>query len=124
VGKDEKLLSASESTKTSTSHGRQDKRAASDTRSMVVPAALIGAGLLIEPELLGGALLGAGVVYGWPLVGRVLRPVVKTAVDFGYSAAASVNDLVSEAGQSIQDFVAEVRSDRQRSESSASTATH
>jgi hypothetical protein len=91
---------------------------------MLAPAALIGAGLLIEPELLGGALLGAGVVYGWPLIGRVLRPMVKTAIEFGYSAAASVNELVSEAGQSIHDVVAEVRSGHQGSEGSASAATH
>jgi hypothetical protein len=31
---------------------------------LVTSAALIGAGMLIEPELLGGALLGAGVMYG------------------------------------------------------------
>jgi hypothetical protein len=91
---------------------------------MLGPAALIGAGLLIEPELLGGALLGAGLVYGLPLIGRVLRPVVRTAVEFGYSAAATVNELVNDAGQGIKDMVAEVRSDDQRSESLISTATH
>jgi hypothetical protein len=31
---------------------------------LVTSAALIGAGMLIEPELLGGAWLGAGVMYG------------------------------------------------------------
>jgi hypothetical protein len=124
VAKDEKLPSGSESTKTSTSHGRSDKVAGWDPRSILAPAALIGAGLLIEPELLGGALLGAGVVYGWPLIGRVLRPMVKTALEVGYSAATSVNELVSDAGQSIQDVIAEVRSGHQRSEGPTSTATH
>jgi hypothetical protein len=51
---------------------------------LLASAALIGAGVLIEPELLGGALLGAGVVYGLPLVGQLLRPVMSTAVQLGF----------------------------------------
>ena len=32
--------------------------------TIIGSAALIGAGMLLEPELLGAALIGAGVVYG------------------------------------------------------------
>ena len=74
--------------------------------------AMIGAGLLVEPELLGGALLGAGVFYGLPLIGGVLRPVASTAVRFGYSAAATVSEALSQAGQQMQRIVADARSQR------------
>jgi hypothetical protein len=43
-------------------------------------AVLIGAGVLVEPELVGGALLGAGVLYALPVMGRIIRPLVTTAV--------------------------------------------
>lgn len=78
-------------------------------------AALIGAGLVLEPELLGGALLGAGVVYGLPLFGRLLRPVATTAVQLGYSAVASVGELLAGARDQVKDIVANAHSDYQRS---------
>jgi hypothetical protein len=86
---------------------------------LLASAALIGAGVLIEPELLGGALLGAGVVYGLPLVGQLLRPVMSTAVQLGYSAVASVSDLLVGARDQVQGIVATVRSDYQRSRGSS-----
>jgi 2-methylcitrate dehydratase PrpD len=96
---------------------------------VLASAALIGAGVLIEPELLGGALLGAGVVYALPIVGQVLRPVVTTAVQLGYpvmttavqlgyAAAASVGDLVAGARDQVQEIVANARSGYERSDSS------
>jgi hypothetical protein len=85
---------------------------------LISSAALIGAGVLVEPELLGGALLGAGILYGLPLVGQVLRPVVTTAVRFGYSAAASINEIVTGASQQVQGIVAEARAGYPRSHSS------
>ncbi len=87
--------------------------------SLIVSAALIGAGVLVEPELLGGALLGAGVVYGLPIVGRILRPIVRTAVRLGYSATASVGGIVAEASQQVRGIVADARAELQRSESSS-----
>jgi hypothetical protein len=89
-----------------------------DAGRLISSAALIGAGVLVEPELLGGALLGAGILYGLPLVGQVLRPVVTTAVRFGYSAAASINEIVTGASQQVQGIVAEARAGYPRSHSS------
>ncbi len=83
---------------------------------LLASAALIGAGVLIEPELLGGALLGAGVVYGLPLVGGLLRPVIATTVQLGYSAAASVTDLLAGARDQVQDIMANARSNYRRSQ--------
>jgi hypothetical protein len=68
---------------------------------LIAGAVLIGAGVLVEPELLASALLGAGVIYGLPFIGRILRPVMNTAVRLGYSAAASVSDVAAQAGQQV-----------------------
>jgi hypothetical protein len=89
------------------------------TGRVLTSAALIGAGLLVEPELLGGALLGAGVLYGLPLFGRLLRPVATTAVQLGYSAIASVGDLLSGARQQVEGIVANAKSDYERSRHSS-----
>jgi hypothetical protein len=86
---------------------------------LIASAALIGAGVLVEPELLGGALLAAGVIYGLPFVGRILRPVVNTAVRLGYSAAVSISDVVAQAGQQVQSVAADARSQYRRPEDSS-----
>jgi hypothetical protein len=51
-----------------------------------ISAVLIGARVLLEPELVGGALLGARGIYALPLVARILLPVATTAVRLGYYA--------------------------------------
>jgi hypothetical protein len=88
------------------------------SRRLLASAVLIGAGMLIEPELLGGALLGAGVVYGFPLVAKVLRPVATTAVQLGYTAVAGVGDLLAGARGEIQTIVTTARSGYQKSHDS------
>ena len=80
-----------------------------ESGSLLTSAALIATGMLIEPEILGGALLGAGVVYGLPIVGRLLRPVLQTAVTIGYSAATSVSEAVAGAGEELKSMVAQAR---------------
>jgi hypothetical protein len=77
-------------------------------------AVLIGAGVLVEPELVGGALLGAGVLYALPLIGRIARPLLNTAVRVGYSAVVTASDVVSQAGQQVQNIVADARSQYQQ----------
>jgi hypothetical protein len=84
---------------------------------LLTSAVLIGAGVLIEPELLGGALLGAGVVYGLPLVSQLLRPVITTTVQLGYAAVDSVGDLLAGARGEVQRIMSNARSDYQRSRS-------
>jgi hypothetical protein len=86
---------------------------------LLTSAALIGAGVLIEPELLGGALLGAGIVYGLPLIGQLLRPVMTGAVQLGFSAVASVSDLLVGARDQVKDIVATARADYQQSRGSS-----
>jgi len=89
---------------------------------LLASAVLIGAGVLVEPELLGGALLGAGLVYGLPIVGQLLGPVVTSAVQLGYSTVASVGDLLGGARDQIHGMVASARSDYERSRSSSVTS--
>jgi hypothetical protein len=84
-------------------------------RRLVGSVALIGAGMLLEPELLGGALIGAGVVYGLPLIGQIVRPVATTAVQLGYAAVASVGDLSAGARDQIQGIVTNARAGYQGS---------
>ncbi|MBV8450966.1 MAG: hypothetical protein JOZ29_01660 [Deltaproteobacteria bacterium] len=91
---------------------------------LLASAALIGAGILVEPELLGGALLGAGVVYGLPIVGQFLRPTVTTAVQLGYFAVASVGDLLAGARDQVEGIVAAARSDYRRSRGSLIVPEH
>lgn len=78
----------------------------------VTSALLMGAGALLEPELLPGMVLGAGIVlaagYASELFGGMVRPVVKGAVKAGYATAS----VVAEASEQISDVVAEARSER------------
>jgi len=83
--------------------------------TIIGSAALISAGMLLEPELLGGALIGAGVVYGLPLIGLILRPLATTAVQLGYSTVASVGDLLTGARDQVQGIVANARAGYERS---------
>ena len=96
-----------------------DSREELPTRRIITTAALIGAGMLLEPELLGGALIGAGAVYGLPLVGRILRPVATTAVQLGYSAVASVGEVLAGARDQLQGVVANARAAYERSSGSS-----
>lgn len=83
--------------------------------SLLTTGALIGVASLFAPELLVGMALGAGIAMAsnWvpDLVGGVLRPVVKTTIKAGYSAARVAREMVSEASESVSDVVAEVRAE-------------
>lgn len=104
--------------------GRADEEGlGAEGGSLVKSAALIAAGMLIEPEILGGALLGAGVVYGLPGVGRLLRPVLQTAVTIGYSAATSVSEAVAGAGEEFKSMVAQARDQVEHHERAGSTGS-
>jgi len=61
------------------------------------------------------ALIGVGVVLLAPVivpaVARGLRPVVKTLVKGGIMITDRVNSMVAEAGEQLDDLVAEVRAE-------------
>jgi len=88
--------------------------------NVLAAAALIGIGVLIQPELLVGMAIGGGLVLGsgliWNLIGQVaggvVRPVVKTAVKAGYMVASQVQETVAEATEQVHDMVAEARAEQ------------
>lgn len=79
-------------------------------------AALIGIGALIEPELLAGMAVGAGIVlasrYFPNLVGNVIRPIAKSAVRAGHAAAVRTKEIVAEMSEEIDDIMAEARAEQ------------
>jgi hypothetical protein len=84
---------------------------------VLTTAALIGIGALIEPELLAGMAIGAGIVLisRWlpNLVGDIVRPIAKTAVKAGYAAATTAREMVAEATEEVEDMVAEARAEHE-----------
>ena len=68
----------------------------------------------IKPDLLPGMAVGVAAALGpklLPAVGGLLRPVVKTAVRAGYATAVATRGVVAEAGEQVQDMIAEARSE-------------
>lgn len=82
-------------------------------------AALVGVGAaLIEPALIPGILIGAGALLApklLPNVGGMLRPLVKGVVKAGYSATMAAREMVAQAGEEVEDLVAEARAEHERS---------
>ena len=83
--------------------------------SKVATVALVGLGAaLIEVELIPGILLGVAAMMApdiMPKLGRILRPMVKGTVRAGYAFAERTREVVAEAGEHMDDIVAEVRSE-------------
>ena len=83
--------------------------------SKAATVAMIGLGVaLIEVELIPGMLLGVAAVLApnlLPKFGRALRPLVKGAVRAGYAMVARTRETVAEAGEHLQDIMAEVKSE-------------
>jgi hypothetical protein len=68
----------------------------------------------MKPELLPGMAIGVAAAMGpklLPTVGGVLRPIVRTAVRAGYSTALMTRGVVAEAGEQVQDMLAEARAE-------------
>ncbi|MCW7538728.1 DUF5132 domain-containing protein [Aquabacterium sp. A7-Y] len=79
-------------------------------------AVAVGVGAaLIEAELIPGILIGAGAVLlgkMFPQVGQTLRPVVKTVMRAGLAVTDKAREMAAEAGEQVQDMVAEVQTER------------
>jgi len=94
----------------------------------IATAALVGVGVaILEPELIPGILIGAGAVLApriLPALGGLLRPMVKGIVKAGYSAAISVREVMAEAGEEVEDMVAEVKAEHEASNGSGVAAEH
>lgn len=84
--------------------------------SKLTTVAAIGLGVaLIEAELIPGMLIGIAAMLApnfLPKLGRGLRPLIKGAVRAGYSLADRAKETVAEAGEQLQDIMAEVKSEQ------------
>lgn len=78
-------------------------------------AALVGLGVaIIEPELIPGMLIGAGALLApklLPGLGNALRPMVKGVVKAGYAAGMKLRETMAEAGENVEDMMAEARAE-------------
>src|SRR5689334_3898496 len=84
------------------------------TDKALTVAAVGVAAALIEVELIPGMLLGVAAMLApnlLPKIGNGLRPLVKGAVRAGYNVASKARETVAEAGEQLQDIVAEVKAE-------------
>lgn len=98
-------------------HSLEEK---AEARSLLISAALIGIGALIEPELLLGMAIGAGIVAAskWlpGVAGDVIRPIAKNAIKAGYAAVAATKEIVAEVTEEVEDMMAEARAEHESRE--------
>jgi hypothetical protein len=89
---------------------------ASPLGSKVATVAVVGlAAALIEVELVPGILLGVAAMLApdiIPKLGKIMRPLVKGTVRASYAVAEKSREMMAEAGEHIEDIVAEVRSEQ------------
>lgn len=84
--------------------------------SSMMTALVTGAAVAVfAPELLPGMAIGVAAMLAprvLPTLGTALRPLVKTVVRAGYATAVSTREMVAEAGEQVQDMVAEARAEQ------------
>jgi hypothetical protein len=80
-------------------------------------AALIGVGVaVLEPELIPGLLVGAGITLAprlLPAIGTLLRPLVKVAVKTGYELTSGLRETAAEVREQFEDMVAEAQAEHE-----------
>lgn len=85
--------------------------------SVATAATVVVGAALLEAELIPGLVIGAGAVLlgmMFPQVRHAVRPVLKTAVRAGLTVVDKAREVAAEAGEQVQDVVAEVRSEREQ----------
>ena len=99
----------------STSTGGAGNQPGESAGSPLLTTAIAGAAVaVLAPELLPGMAVGVAAVMApkiLPAIGNILTPVFKTAVRAGYGAAVKAREMASEAGEQIQDIVAEAKAE-------------
>ena len=83
----------------------------SDIVGKAATIAVVGVGVaLISAELIPGMLIGVAAAF-LPGIGPKLRPFFKSTVKASYSAFRKTREMVAEAGEQIQDVIAEVNTE-------------
>jgi hypothetical protein len=89
-----------------------DEAKTNDIVSKAATIAVVGVGVaLISAELIPGMLIGVAAAF-LPGLGPKLRPWFRSTVRAGYSAARKTREMVAEAGEQIQDIVAEAKTEK------------
>lgn len=95
----------------------------SGTGSFATAALVLGGLALIQPELIPGMAVGAGVALLSPSMSRIvtaLRPALKAAVKAAYTAA----EAVAVATEEIEDLIAEARAEHEQPPVMEAQASH
>ena len=88
-----------------------DESTGSDIAAKAATIVVVGAAVaLISTELLPGMLIGVAAAL-LPGVGPKMRPFLKSSVRAGYAAVRKTREAMAEAGEQIQDIVAEARAE-------------
>jgi hypothetical protein len=83
-----------------------------ESGALIPSALLIGGAALLQPELIPGIAIGAAALLlpkYIPDLGGVFRPLAKSMISLGYSAALKTMTFVAEASEEVQDMIAEAR---------------
>lgn len=84
-----------------------------DLVGKVATVAVVGVGAaLISVELIPGLLIGAAAAFlpnFMPKLGQSLRPAMRSTVRASYKFAQKTREVFAEAGEQVQDMVAEAR---------------
>lgn len=73
---------------------------------------------IFAPELLPGMAIGVAALLApkiLPRLGLAVRPLMRSAVRAGYATAVATREMVAEAGEQVQDMVAEARAGQENS---------
>jgi hypothetical protein len=86
-----------------------------DLVSKAATIAVVGVGVaLISAELLPGMIIGVAAAF-LPGVGKKIRPFLKQTVRAGFTMAKKTREMVSEAGEQVQDMIAEAKAEHAES---------
>jgi hypothetical protein len=82
-----------------------------DFAAKAATIAVVGVGVaLISTELIPGMLIGVAAAL-LPGMGPKLRPLLKSTVKAGFSAVRKTREMIAEAGEQVQDMLAEVQAE-------------
>jgi hypothetical protein len=88
---------------------KMDEPTTKATKAAVVVCVAVA---VLQPELLPGLAIGAGVAFSpklLPAAGRAIRFVAKAVIRAGFQVAHATQEIVAEAGEEVRDLVAEAR---------------
>jgi hypothetical protein len=101
----------------SNAHSEAEEAGATvEVSDSITTTVLVGLAVaVLQPELLPGMAIGAAAMLApkvLPNLGGALRPLVKTAVRAGYATANKAMEMAAEAGEQMQDIIAEARAEQ------------